>query len=109
MKQFERISVHEAWTMLASSNGQAVLVDIRDELSYQTAHSLGAFHLTNQTVLNWMTQTQLDQPILVICYHGHSSQGVAQYLMSQGYEDVYSIDGGFAAWQSEGLPLDPYE
>jgi thiosulfate sulfurtransferase len=35
---------------------------------------------------------------LVMCYHGNSSKGAAQYLLQQGYDAVYSIDGGFDAW-----------
>ncbi|MBC6271749.1 thiosulfate sulfurtransferase, partial [Salmonella enterica subsp. enterica serovar Newport] len=26
------------------------------------------------------------------------SKGAAQYLLQQGYDAVYSIDGGFEAW-----------
>ncbi len=33
-----------------------------------------------------------------MCYHGISSQGAAQYLVNQGFEEVYSVDGGFEAW-----------
>jgi thiosulfate sulfurtransferase len=35
---------------------------------------------------------------MVMCYHGNSSKGAAQYLLQQGYEEVYSVDGGFDAW-----------
>ena len=30
-----------------------------------------------------------------------SSKGAAQYLLQQGYDVVYSIDGGFEAWQRQ--------
>ncbi|MCV6069119.1 sulfurtransferase, partial [Escherichia coli] len=38
-------------------------------------------------------------------YHGISSQGAAQYLVNQGFEQVYSVDGGFEAWQRAQLPI----
>lgn len=38
---------------------------------------------------------------MVMCYHGNSSKGAAQYLLQQGYDVVYSIDGGFEAWQRQ--------
>ena len=28
------------------------------------------------------------------------SQGAASYLVEQGFEDVYSMDGGFTAWEA---------
>jgi thiosulfate sulfurtransferase len=37
----------------------------------------------------------------VVCYHGNSSQGAAAYLVSQGFSEVYSLDGGIEAWQAD--------
>jgi thiosulfate sulfurtransferase len=36
---------------------------------------------------------------VVCCYHGISSQQAAQFLVSQDFTDVYSLDGGFTQWQ----------
>ncbi|MGO2076753.1 MAG: thiosulfate sulfurtransferase GlpE, partial [Pseudoalteromonas sp.] len=30
-----------------------------------------------------------------------SSQGAANYLSEQGFEDVYSMDGGFTQWEAQ--------
>lgn len=97
MEQFECISVQQAQAHLAG--GQALLVDIRDPQSYETAHASGAYHLTNNTLNTFITQTDLAAPLLVMCYHGNSSKSAAQYLLTQGFEQVYSIDGGFEAWR----------
>ena len=32
--------------------------------------------------------------------HGNSSQPAAQFLYEKGFEQVYSLDGGFEAWQA---------
>jgi thiosulfate sulfurtransferase len=48
-----------------------------------------------------MDEVDFDTPVIVICYHGNSSQGAAQYLLQQGYDQVYSLDGGFEAWRKE--------
>lgn len=53
-----------------------------------------------------MEQAEFDQPVLVMCYHGISSQGAAQYLVNQGFEEVYSVDGGFEAWHRANLPIE---
>ena len=97
MEQFECINVEEAHQKLHQQT--AVLVDIRDPQSYAMGHTPGAFHLTNDTLVSFMQQTDFETPVLVMCYHGHSSQGVAQYLVSHGFETVYNLDGGYAAWQ----------
>ncbi len=97
MDQFAHISAHDAHQKLAA--GAARLVDIRDPQSFETAHAVGAFHLTNGTLVRFMNEVDFDTPVIVMCYHGNSSQGAAQYLVQQGYETVYSIDGGFEGWK----------
>lgn len=59
----------------------------------------GAFHLTNESLATFLQQTDPDRPVVVMCYHGHTAVGVAQYLVNHGFETVYNLDGGFAAWQ----------
>ena len=98
MEQFECIDVQQAQAKLA--NGQALLVDIRDPQSYAIAHASGAFHLTNTTLSTFIQQSDLSLPVLVMCYHGNSSKGAAQYLLTQGFKEAYSIDGGFDAWRA---------
>ncbi|NLS54686.1 thiosulfate sulfurtransferase GlpE [Hafnia alvei] len=96
MEQFVVISVEQAQQKLQQP--ETVLVDIRDPQSYAAGHAAGAFHLTNETLQNFMQHNEFDTPVMVMCYHGNSSRGAAQYLLHQGFEEVYSIDGGFEAW-----------
>ncbi|EKA5637359.1 thiosulfate sulfurtransferase [Vibrio navarrensis] len=104
MEQFKHIDVQSAQALLES--GEARLVDIRDPQSFAVAHANSAFHLTNDSMVSFMNEVELDQPILVMCYHGISSQGAAQYLVNQGFEEVYSVDGGFEAWHRANLPVE---
>ncbi|WP_341502703.1 thiosulfate sulfurtransferase GlpE [Gallaecimonas sp. GXIMD4217] len=97
MEQFAHISIESAFKML--EEGRARLVDIRDEGSFAGARIDGAYHLTNGSLHQFMTEADFDTPVIVCCYHGISSQGAAQYLVHQGFEEVYSLDGGFEAWR----------
>ncbi|EGR0268771.1 thiosulfate sulfurtransferase GlpE [Vibrio sp. Vb0937] len=103
MDQFKHINVQSAQALL--EQGDAKLVDIRDPQSFAVAHAESAYHLTNDTIVAFMDEVEFEQPILVMCYHGISSQGVAQYLVNQGFEQVYSVDGGFEAWHRAELPI----
>ncbi|MEI8594415.1 thiosulfate sulfurtransferase GlpE [Photobacterium sp. Hal280] len=104
MEQFEHISVEQAYALLQQSDTKAVLVDIRDPQSHALSHPASAFHLTNDTMVSFMDDVDFEQPVIVMCYHGISSQGAAQYLINQGYETVYSMDGGFEAWRRQAYP-----
>lgn len=98
MEQFEQIDVTGAQQKIAEQG--AVLLDMRDPQSFAQAHPVNAFHLNDGTLNRLMTETEFDTPLIVMCYHGISSQGAAQYLLQQGFEEVYSLQGGFEAWRS---------
>lgn len=92
----KRISPHQAKEKLANVN--TILADIRDEESFRSGHVEGATHLTQENLSTFLSSTSKSTPILVMCYHGNSSQMVAQFLTEQGFEDVYSVDGGYEGW-----------
>lgn len=97
MEQFQHISVDQTKQRL--DQGDLVIVDIRDETSYEAAHIPSAIHLSNGNLTQFVNEHEFDQAIVVCCYHGISSQQAAQYLLHQGFNEVYSMDGGFEAWK----------
>ncbi|WP_163935190.1 thiosulfate sulfurtransferase GlpE [Paraferrimonas sp. SM1919] len=74
------------------------IVDIRDPQSFNEGHIEGSIHLSNETMQDFMAVSEFDDPVVVVCYHGISSKQAAQYLIGLGYEDTYSLDGGFSAY-----------
>ena len=97
METFECINVQQASERLAQG---ALLVDIRDPQSFALGHAHSALHLSNSNLNDFLATASRDAPVLVMCYHGNSSKGAAQYLLSQGFSEAYSIDGGFDAWRA---------
>ena len=79
-------------------NEQFVVVDIRDQTSFLQGHIPGAIHLTNESLPDFLRDADFDKPTVVCCYHGISSQQAAQFLISQDFTEVYSLDGGFSQW-----------
>lgn len=97
METFECITVQQASERL--QNG-AQLVDIRDPQSYALGHAQQAQHLSNASLGEFLDSASRELPVLVMCYHGNSSKGVAEYLLGQGFSAACSIDGGFEAWRA---------
>lgn len=93
---FEKINPNEAKELLEQG---ANIADVRDALSFQAGHIKGAKRLDNSTLNDFMAQADKETPLLVYCYHGSSSQGVAGFFAAQGYTKVYSLEGGFGQWQ----------
>lgn len=94
---FKHISAEASQELL--TEGEAKFVDIRDVNSYATSHIDGATRLDNAAIPVFLSDTPKDIPVIVYCYKGISSQQVAQFLALQGFSDVYSMDGGFEAWE----------
>ena len=95
---FKHIQVNELQQDLPKNH--YVVVDIRDANAFAAGHIPGAIHLTNDNIGDFLREADFDAPTIVCCYHGISSQPAADYLISQDFSDVYSLDGGFVQWQA---------
>lgn len=94
---FHCIDISDALPIIENN---AAIVDIRDLTSFHNSHMANAVHLTNDNVQDFIDGTAKDQPVIVCCYHGNSSKGAAEYLASQGFKEVYSLNGGFSQWSA---------
>lgn len=94
---FKHMQVNDLHDVI--NNKTHVVVDIRDETSFANGRIVDALHLTNENLAEFLREADPDVPVVVCCYHGHSSQQAAQYLVSQDFTQVYSLDGGFTQWQ----------
>lgn len=99
MSTYKHISITEAEALIAQGNIK--IVDIRDGLSFDNGHIDNAIQLDNNNVEAFVNNTAIDTPIIVYCYHGHSSQNAGQFLSEQGFKEVYSLDGGYELWKTQ--------
>ncbi|GFM50588.1 thiosulfate sulfurtransferase GlpE [Pseudomonas capsici] len=97
MTEFKRIPPEQAQALREQG---AVLVDIRDPQAFASNHITDSQHLDNHSIADFIAKADLDKPLVVVCYHGNSSQSAAAYLVGQGFSDVYSLDGGFELWRN---------
>jgi|TARA_B110001454_G_scaffold11923_1_gene10971 thiosulfate sulfurtransferase len=97
MTSFTRISPNDAKALI--NQGKSQIIDIRDAMSFQMGHMTSATRIDNQNLAQFIAQADPQAPLIVCCYHGNSSQGAAQYFNEQGFQDVYSLDGGFEQWK----------
>lgn len=97
MTEFKRIPPAQAHSLREQG---AVLVDVRDPQTFASLHIPGSQHLDNHSIADFIAKADLDAPLVVVCYHGNSSQSAAAYLVGQGFAEVYSMDGGFELWRN---------
>ena len=103
MNTWRHLTVEAFKSLCADSPNTSIVqvVDIRDRESYQEGHIPGAVLLNDETIEDFMSAADKIRPLVVCCYHGHSSQNAAEFLVQQEFTDVYSLDGGYAAWASQ--------
>jgi thiosulfate sulfurtransferase len=95
---FKQVSCLEAEELIQDAS--VVIADVRDNDSFNEAHISGAIHLSVAALQDFCETVDKNQPILLYCYHGISSQSVAQHLVEQGFSLVYSLMGGFETWRA---------
>jgi len=96
-RSFRRIDAATAADLLAG--GDVLVLDSRDPAHFERAHIDGARRLSTENLDVTLIGTPKATPVLLVCYHGNASQTYGQIFADFGFDAVYSLDGGFAAWQ----------
>ena len=99
MPSHARVSCEDAKKLI--DNRSVTVVDIRDERSFTAGHIVQATLLDNAGLASFLEATDQTVPVIVCCYHGNMSQSGAAFLAERGFQEVYSLDGGFSAWSMQ--------
>ncbi|GAB3260588.1 rhodanese-like domain-containing protein [Chitinimonas naiadis] len=86
-----------SWLADASAK-QPLLLDVREDWEYALCHIAGSEHRPMQTIPASHGELDAERPTVVICHHGMRSYQVAAFLERAGFDDVYNLAGGVAAW-----------
>ncbi len=88
----------------------AVIMDVRTPVEYETSHIPGAVNVDVQDESFEGTVAALDpnKTYIVHCTknpaNGRSNRAL-QILQRLGFKHLYSLEGGYVAWQDAELPL----
>ena len=105
--RIKEVSVAETRNRL-SDNAEAKLIDVREDNEWDTAHAAGAIHLGKGIIERDIESTVPDKSaeLILYCGGGYRSALAADVLQSMGYTNVYSMAGGWKAWQESGAPVE---
>ena len=87
------------------NKGKAVILDVRSAEEFAAGHLRSAKNIPLKELAAKMGQLDKSQPVLVVCAAGVQSVKGAVQLTQAGFAEVYSLEGGFEAWHSQGLPV----
>lgn len=96
----------EAQTLMASTDGARLdIIDVRERVEWQKAHVPGARLLPLDELRANPAGKLPNGKVLFVCARGVRSLTAAQIAEQTGLLEIYSLDGGTAAWIDAGLPV----
>jgi rhodanese-related sulfurtransferase len=101
---FKTITPAEAKTMI-ENRSDLVLVDVRSPEEFQGGALPGSTLIPFWDLTKGRHNLPKDKPILLVCAVGGRSLVCGQMLASQGYREVYNLEGGLDAWIEQRIPL----
>lgn len=100
-KTYRQVSPEEAAAMMEEESDYIIL-DVRTQEEYETAHIPGAICIPNETIgtEDIPELPDKDQLILVYCRSGNRSKQASEKLVNQGYTNIVEF-GGINSWTGE--------
>lgn len=94
-------------TALMNTIEDAVVVDISPAADFEKGHIAGSRNVQASQFgpEHKLVAAARQKPVVVVCRSGMTAQGAAKKLKKAGFEQVYVLDGGVAAWRQAELPL----
>lgn len=86
----------------------ARLIDVREDREWERGRARGAEHI-GRGVIERDIETQVPDKgaeLILYCGGGYRSALAADNLQRMGYTNVYSLAGGWRAWQEAGAPTE---
>jgi len=81
------------------------VIDVRTDPEVTRGVIPGARHIALDKLPARAGELDRSAPIVLYCQSGGRSVGAAQYLGSQGFLRVYSLQGGIIGWTAAGRPI----
>ena len=98
MPRVREVSVDE--TLRRMEQG-AILIDVREDNEWEAGHAKGAVHLGRGVIERDIVHLYPDKEteFVLYCGGGFRSALATDNLQKMGYTNVWSMAGGWAAWQ----------
>lgn len=104
--RIREVTVEETQERL-KANPNAKLIDVREDNEWQAAHAAGALHLGKGIIERDIEATVPDKTteLILYCGGGYRSALAADALQTMGFTNVFSLAGGWKAWQESGAAI----
>jgi thioredoxin 1 len=102
----DKVSAEEFKALIEKETAPQI-VDVRTAEEFQSGALFNATNI-NSGSLDFLKQIEkLDKskPVFLYCLSGTRSAGAMNKMISKGFTNVYSMEGGILAWKDKGYPI----
>ena len=100
MNNIQEISV-QSLNKKINNKEKFSLIDVRENQELKISKIEESIHIPMNTIVDNMSKIDFSIPIIIMCKSGGRSAQVCQYLMDQGYSNIYNLKGGIISWALE--------
>ena len=101
--EVEQVSVEEASQRTQAEGPQ--FIDVRRSGEYENGHAAGSRNIPLDKLAERVDEVDPTLPTYVICQGGYRSSIGCGILENAGFNELYNVTGGTAAWIEAGLPV----
>jgi thioredoxin len=97
----------EEFKTLIEKDPSPQIIDVRTAEEFQSGALFNATNI-NSGSLDFLKQIEkLDKskPVYLYCLSGARSAGAMNKMVTRGFTNVYSMEGGILAWKNKGYPM----
>lgn len=86
-----------------------ILIDCREQGEWDEGHIASAIFIPLSEFTNkwneFLTDADKEKTIVLQCRSGRRSLSACQILLSEGFENLYNLEGGIMAWEQQGYEV----
>ena len=97
----------DAGDAVALINNDGVVLDLRNAEAFSRGHIVNAKNIPFDefdAASNKLSKFK-NRPVIAVCDSGMTSRKVVDSMKKTGFESIYGLKGGMAAWGQAGLPV----
>jgi rhodanese-related sulfurtransferase len=99
-----KVSILQATQMI--NQGKTVILDVREPAEFAAGHIRESKNIPIKELPKRVGELDKfkSKSVIVVCASGPQSAKAASQLKNAGFQNVFSLTGGLAAWRAQGLP-----
>ena len=89
-----------------NSGTAPVVIDVRTPAEYAMGHIPGALNIPFDRIADRISEVEAPDGVALYCMVGPRARKGEAALLADGYTSVFHLEGGLAAWQAAGYPVE---